>query len=230
MRLFRLPAITLFILGGLLLAQTPAPKLIIKSDFIDFGEIESGAMAKVVFEFENAGNAPLEITSITPSCGCTVAKSDKTLYKPGEKGQIPVSFNSSGYVGRTTKSLTLNTTDPTRPQQLLRFTGNVIQKNMPKAELVPGVLNFGKVRLGSKNTRELILANKGSADLRVIECIMGPETSLEFSEKVVLAGKTQALTLTFRAMEKGRFTQLIRIRTSDFNNPYQMVRIDAEIE
>lgn len=44
----------------------------------------------VTFRFRNAGDRPVVIRSVTTSCGCTVTKTDKTEYAPGETGFLPV--------------------------------------------------------------------------------------------------------------------------------------------
>ena len=54
-------------------------------------ELEFGIKkVKTSFQFTNVGNSEIEITKVKPSCGCTVAELDKTIYKAGEKGLIPV--------------------------------------------------------------------------------------------------------------------------------------------
>jgi hypothetical protein len=55
-----------------------------------------GEQVATTFTFKNGGNAPLAIKSVNGSCGCTEAKTDKFLYKPGETGTIYIKFNSAG--------------------------------------------------------------------------------------------------------------------------------------
>ena len=43
-----------------------------KSEEIDYGNIKQGADGVRVFEFTNTGKAPLVITNVASSCGCTV--------------------------------------------------------------------------------------------------------------------------------------------------------------
>lgn len=63
----------------------------------DFGEIEAKTQVETVFKYKNAGEAPLVITDIKSTCGCTVPKDwSREPLAPGEEGQFTVKFNGSG--------------------------------------------------------------------------------------------------------------------------------------
>jgi len=55
-------------------AQDKVAKIEFKETTIDYGTIEKGADGVRVFEFTNTGNAPLIISNVKSSCGCTVPK------------------------------------------------------------------------------------------------------------------------------------------------------------
>lgn len=77
-----------------------------KSEF-DFGEIEARENVETVFSYKNSGDAPLVITNISSSCGCTVPKDwSREPLAPGETGQFTVKFNGSGN-GNVTKTVTV---------------------------------------------------------------------------------------------------------------------------
>jgi hypothetical protein len=73
----------------------------------DFGKIMQGEQVSFVFKFKNSGKSDLVISGQKATCGCTVADYPKNPVKPGENGQITVSFNSEGKHGMQTKSVTL---------------------------------------------------------------------------------------------------------------------------
>ena len=52
-------------------------KIEFKTEVIDYGTIEKGANGVRTFEFTNTGNAPLIISSVKSTCGCTVPKKPK---------------------------------------------------------------------------------------------------------------------------------------------------------
>mgnify|MGYP000318398761 CR=1 FL=1 len=73
----------------------------------DFGEIESKQSVETVFNYTNTGKAPLVITDIKSSCGCTVPKDwSKEPLAPGEKGKFTVKFNGSG-ANKVSKTITV---------------------------------------------------------------------------------------------------------------------------
>lgn len=73
----------------------------------DFGEIEAKTAVETVFNYTNTGEAPLVITDIKSSCGCTVPQDwSKEPLAPGESGKFTVKFNGSGK-NKVTKSITV---------------------------------------------------------------------------------------------------------------------------
>jgi len=75
----------------------------------DFGKIYQGEKLTYNFKFINTGNADLLITSVSASCGCTVADYPKTPIAPGKESTIAVVFNSAGRKGMQTKTVTVLT-------------------------------------------------------------------------------------------------------------------------
>lgn len=77
----------------------------------DFGEIVSGTAQETVFTYTNTGVAPLVITDIKSTCGCTVPKDWSREPLPvGESDKFTVKFNGKGS-NKTTKviNITANT-------------------------------------------------------------------------------------------------------------------------
>lgn len=77
----------------------------------NFGKFsESAPKVECVFNFTNVGNKPLVINQAVASCGCTVPQYTKQPIKPGEKGQIKVTYNGAGkFPGHFKKSITVRT-------------------------------------------------------------------------------------------------------------------------
>lgn len=92
-------------------AQVPAdgkyPTMTFQKEEHDFGTIKQGDKVSTDFKFKNTGEADLIITSARGSCGCTVPDYPKTAIKPGETGNIKVSFDSKGKQGKTNKNVTI---------------------------------------------------------------------------------------------------------------------------
>lgn len=77
----------------------------------DFGTFsEKNPVVSCVFAFTNVGDKPLVINQAMPSCGCTVPEYTKNPVKPGEKGEIKVTYNGTGkFPGHFKKSITVIT-------------------------------------------------------------------------------------------------------------------------
>ena len=71
----------------------------------DFGKILQGEQVSHTFKFKNIGDAPLIISSIEKTCGCTTPEFSKQPIKPGESGKIVVTYDSKGHKGFQNKRL-----------------------------------------------------------------------------------------------------------------------------
>jgi len=219
--------ISLMLLSTVLLAK---PTIKFKNMAVDFGEMASGKIVDINFEFENTGNEILYIKSVTPSCGCTTADLPKKDYKPGEKGTIASKFNTSGYNGKIVKTITVTSNDPDASETRLTLSGSVIVKDFAQASLKPEQINFGTVNVGKVYTKKLNLSNVGNQDLQIIEVSCSPEVSLVFKTNRLEPKKSTEITLNFTPFEKGTFNNILKIRTNDYRTPYVFVRLEAQID
>ena len=73
----------------------------------DFGEIEAKTAVETIFKYKNTGDAPLVITDVKGSCGCTVPENwSREPLLPGDSGEFSVKFNGSG-TNKVTKTVTV---------------------------------------------------------------------------------------------------------------------------
>ena len=90
------------------IAQKPAE---IKFDKLthNFGTFsEKNPVVTYTFTYTNVGEQPLVINQAIASCGCTVPEYTKTPIKPGETGEIKVTYNGTGkFPGHFKKSITV---------------------------------------------------------------------------------------------------------------------------
>jgi len=73
----------------------------------DFGKIKQNIPVTHEFTFVNKGNAPLVISSVQASCGCTVAEYSKEPVAPGQRGFVKATYNAAK-AGVFTKTVTIN--------------------------------------------------------------------------------------------------------------------------
>ena len=94
----------------------------------DFGKVdEQDKTATVKFEFTNNGKAPIVISNVAASCGCTTPEWTKEPVLPGKKGSITVTYGTLGRVGPFNKVVTVNSNADT-PSVVLEIKGEVIRK------------------------------------------------------------------------------------------------------
>lgn len=90
----------------------------------DFGKILQGEQVSYTFKFKNVGNAPLIITSIEKTCGCTSPEYSSQPIKPGENGKITITYDSKGHKGFQNKRLVVKAnTNPS--ETILRIKAQV---------------------------------------------------------------------------------------------------------
>jgi len=90
----------------------------------DFGEIEAKAAVETIFNYKNTGDAPLVITDIKSSCGCTVPQDWSRLpLAPGDSGKFSVKFNGSG-ANKITKTITV-TANTEKGSEVVKITAFV---------------------------------------------------------------------------------------------------------
>lgn len=98
-----------------------------ENDTYDFGVVEEGVKVEHVFDFVNTGEAPLIISNVLASCGCTTPEYSKHPIAPGEKGEVKVLFDSNGQLGKQHKIITVMSNAENR-NMLLHLRGEVKTK------------------------------------------------------------------------------------------------------
>jgi hypothetical protein len=120
----------------------------------------------VVFPFRNAGEKPVRILSLDPSCSCMSAAPVRAVCAPGESGEIRVELVLAGYSGRVRRSVAVATDDPGG-----RFAELTMTVEIP--ELVAITPRFLFWRVGDKpeeKVSEVVLADPKATAPGGIEC------------------------------------------------------------
>lgn len=82
----------------------------------DFGKISTAKPVSIEFKFTNIGDAPLILTKVETTCGCTVPTYTQTPIKKGEAGLIKITYTPAGAPLPFSKSITIlsNAKTPTK--------------------------------------------------------------------------------------------------------------------
>jgi len=124
--------LTVFLISLTSFAQGGA-KIEFKTETINYGTVVKGEDSGIrYFEFTNTGDAPLLITNVRSSCGCTVPSYPKTPIAPGKSDKIEVKYNMER--GPISKTITVETNAVNKSKGIipLRIKGDVVVKEIKK--------------------------------------------------------------------------------------------------
>ncbi|GHV23589.1 hypothetical protein FACS189428_7290 [Clostridia bacterium] len=131
---FIIPAVV----GLSLMAYTPADgsqdakkglqdeKVVVVDKLVhDFGTISAdNGNVNATFVVTNNTNAPIVLTNVRASCGCTTPSWTKTPIESGKTGEVTATYNTKGQTGPFEKTVTITTNgDPERI--VVRIKGTV---------------------------------------------------------------------------------------------------------
>ena len=154
----------------------------------DFGKINEGdGRVSTEFVFKNEGMAPLILSNVRASCGCTTPSWTKEPVEPGQTGTITVTYNPNGRPGRFQKTVTI-TSNATEATKKVYIKGEVIPKQakpVNKYTIAVGdlsmkakLLDLGTITKGELKSGELEYTNLTQADHKVELAVNQAETSL----------------------------------------------------
>lgn len=121
MKKFALMILVAFV--GFTTAQAQQAEITFKEETIDYGTITRGDDGLRVFEFTNTGDAPLIISDVRSSCGCTIPKKPNGPIAPGESSTIEVKYDTNR-VGPIRRTITV-LSNASQSMVPLKITGSV---------------------------------------------------------------------------------------------------------
>ncbi len=107
--------------------KQPETSLALSEPSFDFGKIKKGDVVEHIYEVTNTGKNPLIISSVQPTCGCTVPDYTKDPILPGQKGKITLKFNSANFDGVVHKAAQVYANIAKNPIELT-FTADIQPK------------------------------------------------------------------------------------------------------
>jgi hypothetical protein len=105
--------------------QDQVPAIQLSQREWDFGPIWHPESARFALTVSNVGLAPLKITRVQASCGCTAAQPGTYDLAPGEATEVAVTYDSKGKQGKQTSTVTIYSNDPANPEVTFHIRGEV---------------------------------------------------------------------------------------------------------
>lgn len=204
----------------------------------DFGNVVEGSEAVHEFKFKNTGNAPIILSNVRASCGCTTPAWTREPVAPGQMGSIKASYNSKGRPGVFSKTITV-TSNAAESSKTLMIKGMVTEKslytddqlaNSPELVLAKASHDFGKVETGQTLKYTATFINKGKSDLKIssvastCRCI----TALTLPEPIA-PGKTGEMTLTYVPQGNGMARDVMTVYSNDLKSQKVNMAFTAEL-
>jgi hypothetical protein len=164
---------------------------------LDFHPKPEESVVKGEFPFTNIGKAPITITDVKTSCGCTTAALTKKVYAPGEKGAIATTFTMGDRTGLQQKQVVVRTDYP--EEMFIQLTVRVFIPEFLKLE--PQIIRWP---LNSKNEVRTFKLNAGteqtikvlgvrSTDDRIFAKLKTIEPGKKYEVEVSVNGTTEPL-------------------------------------
>lgn len=103
-----------------------------ESEVVDYGTINQNSDGVRSFKFKNVGKAPIVISQVKGSCGCTVPTKPEGAILPGETAEIGVRY-ATDRVGAFSKTVTV-TSNASEGTKVLKIKGKVLAKETTTKE------------------------------------------------------------------------------------------------
>jgi len=207
----------------------------------EFGNVPQGTPVTYEFKFKNTGNAPIVISNVQASCGCTTPEWTNTPVLPGKNGSIKAQYNAAA-MGAFNKSITV-TSNAANSSEVVFIKGTVVDKSQIKTELAPAqkaasarvtlnktTYDFGKLESGQNAVTRLNIKNTGKEALAITgvrsacNCV-----SIKSLTPNIKAGNEGILELTYTPRVLGDQTEAVIISSNDMITPETKVSLKAKV-
>jgi len=123
----------------------------------DFGNIPDTQTVTHMFKFTNNTDKTVTILRASGSCGCTVPDLQKKSFKPGESGEMAVTFNPQTRRGPNPKAVNIEYSEPAgTPNTVVTINANV----QPLVIIEPMKMYLNEVDAKTGHTAEITVSGR----------------------------------------------------------------------
>ena len=200
------------------------PKVSVDKSAIDLGVTYNGQVRKARILVRNSGKETLKILSVQTSCGCTAVRQPKSELKPGESDAVELEFNSTGFRGKVTKHINIQTNDPSTPNTSVALVTDVIDELTPisnSSVVWLGSLPVGKEvehKVGLKNVSGKVISLKGYTS-------SSPNVTMGFEKKAVMPADTIFITIKVKSNKVDYVNEQVMLQTDSDKQTNVPVRV-----
>jgi hypothetical protein len=177
-----------------------------------FGSVYNGTAVKHTFRLKNTGTAPLTISAVRTSCGCTAAQPTKSQLLPGEESEIAVNFDTRADHGPATRTITVFTNDHDHQQLQLTMRGDV----KVQVEASPSLVIFEGARRGTQQSQQVALTDQMPDRTFNVGAITNANPYIKVASQPALGAKPGALlTITLlKTAPAGPIADMVKVTTN----------------
>lgn len=198
-------------------AKAQVPKIQFEKNTHDFGAIdEAKGPVSYSFRFTNTGTAPLIVTAVNASCGCTTSGWTIEPVPPGKSGFVRAEYNPINRPGAFNKTLMVESNAADNPALVLYIKGNVNPKPRTPKDDYPeklGSLRFKSryfgmniVRRDRPTRKTFKVMNEGSAPVTFFSRHEAPfYLKFEFSPGTLAPGKEGEITVEYDGSQRAEY-------------------------
>jgi hypothetical protein len=221
----RLACLVLGAALGAARADDTVPRARVDAPVHDFGAVEQGTPVVHVFRVRNAGTAALRVDHVKGTCACTVGVASGEPIAPGDEAWVTVELDTSRMAGRTTKTVTIYTDDPTTPTVPVTLTGEVLTDLVVR----PTPLYVGHVRRGTVVRRELAVAPGRPGGSALVASVAPSSPHLRAWLETPEHGG-QRVVIEIEAAAPGRLSDTVVLRTTSERQPTLTVKVLGTVD
>lgn len=220
---------TLIVVFSLVIVQCYAtetkPKLACDETTYNFGEVVNTKTIKHTFILRNEGDALLEVSRVSPGCGCTTAEISTKDIAPGEKATLDARFDLHGRKGRQKIDIRVMSNAPEQPILTLFLKGTAVAE----VEIKPSYVYFENIAEKTTVTKTVDIIADAGKPFKIIKAESNSpyyDVALEKVEE----GKSYRLYIDLKPqLSQKNITGEILVFTDNPNYEKIPVRVSANI-
>jgi len=194
---------------------------------LDFGTLAQQQTRDATVRLRNTGDAPIEITKVETTCGCTVPELTVQKLGPGESAVMDVQFNSQRFQGKQVKFLKIFTDNDRQRVVDYQILANI---EVPLAmEPSKTLITLGTIRGGTTASATYTFTALEVSPL-VIEAANWPQEWLDIDIKP--SRDKKAVRVVFSAREDapaGVHREALKLRTNVPSVPVVNLEVDLRV-
>lgn len=227
----------------LCLASVPAQgqgRLAFDAEAHAFETLDEGEVGTTTFAFTNTGNAPVTLTQVQPSCGCTTPQYPTGAIAPGARGEIEVAYHSEGRPGPFEKHVTVVADGAVPRVTTLTITGDVTpgftRTGDRQGALVFEHSAFPVADAPAEVQHAFRFQNTGTAPLRIesVETTAGQAVEVVYPDRPVFSQDVAVVMVMIDDMAaiarpNGTFDVGVTLHTTDTDQPVKSLRLHGTV-